>query len=205
MLTSVLLVSCAPVGRGMQQIGTAMHKESTEIDRRIRDMFDAQGIEGDPLPRKLEPTYCYKTIGEVVCYREPLPGMNNKLVGKQVPEPAFDEYSYPYPETKPAPPPPEEPSITPVPAQQPVMRDRVITPVEPVVVQDVPPPTGQVIEQAVPVEQYVNEPTVVAPAVTESGDFVYEVPESAIRPREDIPAYKKPRELIPGELQPGQR
>ncbi len=189
----------------MQQIGTAMHKESTEIDRRIRDMFDAQGIEGDPLPRKLEPTYCYKTIGEVVCYREPLPGMNNKLVGKQVPEPAFDEYSYPYPETKPAPPPPEEPSITPVPAQQPVMRDRVITPVEPVVVQDVPPPTGQVIEQAAPVEQYVNEPTVVAPAVTESGDFVYEVPESAIRPREDIPAYKKPRELIPGELQPGQR
>lgn len=135
------LVSCAPVGRSMQRIGTAIHQESTEIDRRVRDMFDSEELDDDERPKTVTPAYCYRTWGEVNCYSEPLPGEAHRFVGKQEPEPAFADNAYPYPESKPL---------------------------------------------AAPSQEMID-----------SGGVIYEVPEYAIREREDIPEYKKPRELIP--------
>lgn len=41
------------------------------------------GPTGDPVHST--PVYCYRTLGSVDCYREPLPGPPNRLVGGYVP------------------------------------------------------------------------------------------------------------------------
>lgn len=163
------LVACAPVGRSVQRIGTAIHQESAEIDRRVRDIFDAEGLDGGELPKPVTPTYCYRTWGEVNCYSEPLPGEAHRFVGKQEPEPAFADYDYPYPEEKP---------------ELPLQEETIVT---------VEPPLPVIVE-----ETHQAEPPLLPPQdMIDSGGVIYEVPEYAIRKREDIPEYKKPRELIP--------
>jgi hypothetical protein len=42
------------------------------------------GPTGDPVHST--PVYCYRTLGSVDCYREPLPGPPNRLVGGYVPQ-----------------------------------------------------------------------------------------------------------------------
>ncbi|MCH2547697.1 MAG: hypothetical protein MK052_08825 [Alphaproteobacteria bacterium] len=105
---SILLLStaaaCAPVGRGIQRVGTAVHEESIAVDHRVRDWFDSEDIYGRErnLP---DPTtaYCYKTLGEVSCYATPLAGEERRFVGKQEPDPMFTDSYYPVPEQKPEP------------------------------------------------------------------------------------------------------
>lgn len=170
------LVACAPVGRSMQRVGTAIHQESAEIDRRVRDMFDAEGLDGGDLPQPVTPAYCYRTWGEVSCYSEPLPGEAHRFVGKQEPAPAFADYDYPYPEEKPELPMQEEILVT-------------VEPPVPVIVEETHQP-------APPPPPLPPSPPPPPQEMLDSGGVIYEVPEYAIRKRDDIPEYKKPRELI---------
>lgn len=97
-----MLVGCANVGRGVQRVGTNIHEQTIEYDRRISKMFvsDAEQRELERLP-KPDTAYCYRTLGEVDCYAQPVLGAQTRLVGKQIPEPMFDELDYPYPEERP--------------------------------------------------------------------------------------------------------
>jgi|GEM_PF-1701403 len=46
------------------------------------------GPTGDPAHST--PVYCYRTLASVDCYREPLPGPPNRLVGGYVPQEATE-------------------------------------------------------------------------------------------------------------------
>lgn len=97
--------ACAPAGRSIQKVSTAVHEESIAMDHRVRDWFDSEDIYGRE--RNLPPPdtgYCYRTLGEVSCYAYPLPGQERRLVGIQTPPPLFEDNIYPVPETKPNPP-----------------------------------------------------------------------------------------------------
>lgn len=130
---AVALSACAPVGRSIQRVGTAIHEESVAFDHRVRDWFDSENIaaEKNRLPEP-DTAYCYRTLGEVSCYSHPLPGQERRLVGKQVPEPMFSSLNVPMPNDKPEPPSlmPDEPS--------PYATENVEKPVG-VVMQDAPP------------------------------------------------------------------
>lgn len=134
---AIALGACAPVGRSIQRVGSAIHEESVAFDHRVRDWFDSEDIAGES-ERRPEPdtAYCYKTLGEVSCYNHPLPGQERRLVGKQVPEPMFSSLSVPMPDDKPEPPPlmPDEPS--------PYATETVEKPIG-VVMEDIPPEPAQ--------------------------------------------------------------
>lgn len=72
------------------------------MDHRVRDWFDS---ENEELSKRNLPApttaYCYKTLGDVSCYAQQIPGQERRLVGKQEPEPMFAELEIPIPETKP--------------------------------------------------------------------------------------------------------
>lgn len=130
---AIALTACAPVGRGVQRVGSAIHEESVAFDRRVRDWFDSENIAGESEQRPQPVTaYCYKTLGDISCYNHPIPGQERRLVGKQLPEPMFSSLNVPLPDDKPEPPPllPEEPS--------PYVTENVEKPVG-VEVQDIPP------------------------------------------------------------------
>lgn len=144
---AIALGACAPVGRSVQRVGTAIHEESVAFDHRVRDWFDSENIAGES-ERRPEPdtAYCYKTLGEVSCYSQPLPGHERRLVGKQVPEPMFSSLSVPMPDDKPEPPPlmPDEPS--------------------PYATENVEKPVGVVMQDVPPVAPEAGQGTVVQPA-----------------------------------------
>jgi hypothetical protein len=51
-----------------------------------RDLFGSK--EDPPPPPRIDPRYCYRTLGRVDCYAEPLPGHEaNRLVGYDGPPP----------------------------------------------------------------------------------------------------------------------
>lgn len=97
-----LLVGCANVGRGVQRVGTNIHEQTIEYDRRLSKMFEseAEQRERERLP-KPDTAYCYRTLGDIECYGQPEMGAKTRLVGKQIPEPMFSELNYPYPEERP--------------------------------------------------------------------------------------------------------
>lgn len=99
--------ACAPLGRGVERIGNNLHEESVAMDHKVRDWFDSENIEmrkEREAMRQPQTAFCYKTLGEVSCYDRPIPGEERRLVGMQMPEPAFDEINTPVPESKPVPP-----------------------------------------------------------------------------------------------------
>lgn len=97
-----LLAGCANVGRGVQRVGTNIHEQTIEYDRRLSKMFES---EAEQRERERQPkpdtAYCYRTLGQADCYGQPVLGAKTRLVGKQIPEPMFDELNYPYPEERP--------------------------------------------------------------------------------------------------------
>ena len=73
-LGAVALAGCAEVGQTVQ---TAVDTMSTAFQPKEQPA-------AEPLPT----SYCYRTIGKVNCYTQPLPGSEaNRLVGYQGPPP----------------------------------------------------------------------------------------------------------------------
>ncbi len=73
-LAAAALVGCAEVGQTVQ---TAVDNVSTAFQPREQPA-------AEPPPT----SYCYRTIGKVNCYSQPLPGSEaNRLVGYQGPPP----------------------------------------------------------------------------------------------------------------------
>lgn len=102
LFTGALLVGCSPVGRGLQRVGSNIHEQTVDYDRRIRGWLDSENElaekERPPAPHT---GYCYRTLGEVSCYPHRMAGQDGRLVGLQVPDPMFDELNYPIPEERP--------------------------------------------------------------------------------------------------------
>lgn len=106
LLASSMVTACAPVGRTLQRMGSIAYEESVDMDRRIRGYFDTESIDNEE-QHPIDKRFCYRTLGEVECYENPLPGQERRLVARQVPPDMFDPAEYPYPEMKPTPPPRE--------------------------------------------------------------------------------------------------
>ena len=69
-----LLAGCAEVGQSVQNA--------------VNDVSAAFQPKPEAPPPPLTPSYCYRTIGKVNCYSQPLPGNEaNRLVGYQGPPP----------------------------------------------------------------------------------------------------------------------
>lgn len=93
--------ACAPIGRGIQQVGTQLHEETIAMDHRVRDWFDSenQTAREHDLPAPTT-AYCYKTLSDISCYAHPIAGQEERLIGKQEPKPIFAG-TPPIPEIKP--------------------------------------------------------------------------------------------------------
>jgi hypothetical protein len=111
LLTTLLCAAasaCAPLGRGVQKLSTNAHEESVRLDHKVRDWFDSEDISGERENLPPEPTtaYCYKTLGQVSCYKQPITtvGYDERFVGSQQPDPVWEDNIYPMPEGKPKPP-----------------------------------------------------------------------------------------------------
>lgn len=99
---ATLLAGCSPVGRGLQRVGTNIHEQTVDYDRRLRKWLDSENELAEQERAKTPSTgYCYRTLGDVSCYPRPIPGENHRMVGLQVPEPMFNELNYPIPEERP--------------------------------------------------------------------------------------------------------
>lgn len=78
----VFLAGCAEVGQSVQN---AVNDVSTAF----------QPKPAEPAPQA-PPTYCYRTIGKVNCYSQPLPASEaNRLIGYQGPPPRSSSGSGP--------------------------------------------------------------------------------------------------------------
>lgn len=102
LLSGALLSACAQVGRGVQRIGGNIHEQTVDYDRRLSKALTTEDAEFEK-ERKRQPdtAYCYRTLGDITCYRHPMAGAQMRLVGKQLPEPMFNEFTYPVPDEKP--------------------------------------------------------------------------------------------------------
>lgn len=96
------LAGCAGIGRGVQRIGSGIHEQTVEYDRRLSNMLESETaqMERERKP-KIPPAYCYRTLGEADCYTKPVAGAELRLIGKQVPEPMFNDLNSPIPMEKP--------------------------------------------------------------------------------------------------------
>lgn len=108
LLCAAASAACSPLGRGMQKVATNAHEEAVRMDHKVRDWFDSEDISGEQAEKakdnKVTPAYCYKSLGQVSCYSRPIPGYEERFVGKQEPDPLWAENIYPAPDDKPTPP-----------------------------------------------------------------------------------------------------
>lgn len=102
----LLASACAPVGGALQEVGANAHQEGVRFDHRVRNWFDTRDMSGEP-DKKPEPThaYCYKTLGDITCYKKPVSGAQERLAGKQEPVPMFADDDFPQTQYKPPIPP----------------------------------------------------------------------------------------------------
>lgn len=80
-LRAVLVVACVGLLAGCAEVGASMQ---SAVDG-VTTAFDSP--KEQPAPA-IEPRYCYRTLGKVNCYPQPLPASEaNRLVGYQGPAP----------------------------------------------------------------------------------------------------------------------
>lgn len=78
---AVLVVACVGLLAGCAEVGASMQ---SAVDG-VTTAFDP--AKEQPAPA-IEPRYCYRTLGKVNCYPQPLPASEaNRLVGYQGPAP----------------------------------------------------------------------------------------------------------------------
>lgn len=96
------LTACAPIGRGVQRVGTAVHEQTVDYDRRLSNLLESEGAQMERERRHVHPpSYCYRTLGDITCYPRAMLGQETRLVGKQIPDPMFDPLRYPLPQERP--------------------------------------------------------------------------------------------------------
>ena len=99
--TVIHLPACAYFGRNMQRAGTEIHEGTVAFDQRVRDWLYSEDREMEAIPPKPHEGYCYRTLGEVSCYPHPVAGQSRRMVGLQMPDPAFDALNTPVPVERP--------------------------------------------------------------------------------------------------------
>ncbi|MBM3617994.1 MAG: hypothetical protein FJX23_05545 [Alphaproteobacteria bacterium] len=88
LVVCVAVTGCAKAGNRVSQAGQSMTNEGKKVDRKIRSWFETENI-GEPelANRQPDTAFCYKSIGEVTCYAQPLDGEDYRLKGVQLPPP----------------------------------------------------------------------------------------------------------------------
>lgn len=177
---AALLQACSPVGRSVKRIGAAVHTQTVEVDRRIRGYLSTEEElqAQNAAPRVSQQGYCYKTLAEIECYKTPIAGEEERLVGKQENPPSFAQDAYPYPAAVAG----QGSSVPPAGAT-------VETPGG-INVADLPGTSQPMPDLSPPVVSGQDWQAVPEPAAAPA-------PVVSSRNTAEIPAYRRPRELIP--------
>ncbi len=86
---SLSIAGCKDFMDGTQRAGYNIRKEVVKTSNRVSDYFRVEEKKPEPKRQVMAPRYCYKVLTDVVCYRNPQPGAENRLVGYYEP-PAQD-------------------------------------------------------------------------------------------------------------------
>lgn len=84
------LTACQDMMESTQRVGYNVRKEAVKTSNRISEYFRIEEQKPPPPKRQvMAPRYCYKVLTDTVCYRNPQPGAERRLVGYYEP-PAED-------------------------------------------------------------------------------------------------------------------
>jgi hypothetical protein len=79
----LLAVACTPVAESSKKAGEHVKNNAFALRDHFKDLVTFQ-----PKPKQkkpIEPTYCYRVMQDIMCYREPMAGAEGRLVAYQGP------------------------------------------------------------------------------------------------------------------------
>lgn len=83
LLVLPLLAGCQKAGHALLELDYTFDQSMVSLGNYLQDTFD-QGYHEQEISTEVSlatPRYCYRTLGEVECYREPLGGSRQRLLG----------------------------------------------------------------------------------------------------------------------------
>lgn len=82
-LAMMVLSSCAAAQQSGMRARDNTQDELNYLSNRVKGYF--QPYKPPPPPLPIASSYCYRTMADIVCYRDPQPGAESRLVGYQEP------------------------------------------------------------------------------------------------------------------------
>lgn len=96
-----LLAACASVQENSKRAGRNLNEGVLALRQKMIDYTEPSRRTKPAPPPPLQSAYCYKTQADVLCYRDPLPGQEGRLIGYQEPFEGGARYA-PEPSMQPA-------------------------------------------------------------------------------------------------------
>lgn len=95
-LLCLTLGACTATEHNIQKFNQVFKKNHKAANDALVSFFGPDPVTQMPPPPAVESAYCYKTSADVLCYRQPLPGQESRLVAYQ-PQPYHVKYGTRYP------------------------------------------------------------------------------------------------------------
>lgn len=77
-----VLTACTELVQGGKQMNENIKYNAYEFKETVKELVTYHPP-AKPVPKPLPPSYCYKVYQDIMCYREPIPGAERRLVGWQ--------------------------------------------------------------------------------------------------------------------------
>src|SRR5262249_26051832 len=79
LIACLALTACNKAQDSANNVLDTVGNETSDTYNKVRDIFD---LHSKPKPEKpTQPSYCYKTMQDIICYPRPLPGQEERLTG----------------------------------------------------------------------------------------------------------------------------
>ncbi len=81
-IIAAALSACTPAAESGSRIAYSVRESAIVTGEKIKDYFTYRPKVPPPTPM-LAPRFCYRTVTDIICYDQPRPGAENRLVGWQ--------------------------------------------------------------------------------------------------------------------------